>query len=467
MVAFRGSSNVANWIDNLEFGKIAYPFTVPATFKSKPKVHKGFVDAYNEVRPILLQALATAKSRYPTAQITITGHSLGGAIATLAAADIAALGMVAASRVKLTVFNSPRVGTSEFSDLVGSLNLAHVARYVEENDIVSHLPPTFLGFEHIVGEKYQRAGTVYACVGAEDQSSCGYGTRRCWPKLPFRHSEEVEAKVVYADPVHDFGVIQFNPKELRAGGKDGERVELRAIQLAPSEIKVGIDVKVPGADYLAGKTNAGYVAYNAARNSVMVAFRGSSNVANWIDNLEFGKIAYPFTVPATFKSKPKVHKGFVDAYNEVRPILLQALATAKSRYPTAQITITGHSLGGAIATLAAADIAALGMVAASRVKLTVFNSPRVGTSEFSDLVGSLNLAHVARYVEENDIVSHLPPTFLGFEHIVGEKYQRAGTVYACVGAEDQSCSDARVPFTSISAHLAFFGKSGFFGGSGC
>ncbi|KNE62945.1 hypothetical protein AMAG_08120 [Allomyces macrogynus ATCC 38327] len=67
-------------------------------------------------------------------------------------------------------------------------------------------------------------------------------------KVAFRHSEEVEAKVVYADPVHDFGVIQFNPKELRAGGKDGERVELRAIPLAPSEIKVGIDVKVPGAD---------------------------------------------------------------------------------------------------------------------------------------------------------------------------------------------------------------------------
>ncbi|KAJ3355057.1 hypothetical protein GGF32_002200 [Allomyces javanicus] len=219
--------------------------------------------------------------------------------------------------------------------------------------------------------------------------------------------------------------------------------------------------------YLTGKTNAGYVAYNASRNTVMVAFRGSSNVANWIDNLEFGKITYPFTVPATFKSKPKVHKGFVDAYNEVRPSLLQALATAKSRYPTAKITITGHSLGGAIATLAAADLAASGVVAASRVKLTVFNSPRVGTSEFSDLVGSLNLARVARYVEENDIVSHLPPTFLGFEHIVGEKYQRAGTVFACVGPEDQSCSDARVPFTSISAHLAFFGQSGFFGGSGC
>ncbi|KAJ3364926.1 hypothetical protein GGF31_008864 [Allomyces arbusculus] len=219
--------------------------------------------------------------------------------------------------------------------------------------------------------------------------------------------------------------------------------------------------------YLAGRTNAGYVAYNAARNTVMVAFRGSSNVANWIDNLEFGKITYPFTVPTTFKSKPKVHKGFVDAYNEVRPTLLQAIATAKSRYPTAKITITGHSLGGAIATLAAADLAASGEVAASRVQLTVFNSPRVGTSEFSDLIGSLNLAHVARYVEENDIVSHLPPTFLGFEHVVGEKYQRSGTVYACVGAEDQSCSDARVPFTSVSAHLAFFGKSGFFGGSGC
>ncbi|KNE71450.1 hypothetical protein AMAG_15681 [Allomyces macrogynus ATCC 38327] len=137
------------------------------------------------------------------------------------------------------------------------------------------------------------------------------------------------------------------------------------------------------------------------------------------------------------------------------------------RYPTAKVLYTGHSLGGAIATLAAADTAASGLVAASKVQLTIYNSPRVGSATFSDMVSALGLSGVARFVEENDIVSHLPPTSFGFNHVVGEDYQRSGVVYACTGAEDSSCSNSRVPFTSIDSHTQFFGTAGWFGGSGC
>ncbi|KAJ3359066.1 hypothetical protein GGF32_009679 [Allomyces javanicus] len=220
--------------------------------------------------------------------------------------------------------------------------------------------------------------------------------------------------------------------------------------------------------YLSGSSNAGFVAYNKNRNLIVVSFRGSSNAANWVQNLDFGKKTYPYTKPAAFASKTvEVHSGFVKAYEEMRSTLLTTLKAAVAAYPTAKVLYTGHSLGGAIATLAAADTSASGLVAASKVQLTIYNSPRVGSATFSDMVSALGLSGVARYVEENDIVSHLPPTNFGFNHVVGEDYQRSGVVYACTGAEDSSCSNSRVPFTSIDSHTQFFGTAGWFGSKGC
>jgi hypothetical protein len=33
----------------------------------------------------------------------------------------------------------------------------------------------------------------------------------------------------------------------------------------------------------------GFVGYSAAHNEIMVAFRGSHNIANWIENIDFNK----------------------------------------------------------------------------------------------------------------------------------------------------------------------------------
>ncbi|KAL7754476.1 hypothetical protein RI367_000457 [Sorochytrium milnesiophthora] len=60
-------------------------------------------------------------------------------------------------------------------------------------------------------------------------------------KISFRNSEEVEAWVIYRDPVHDFGFLQFDKKSVRFQ-------KLTAIELRPDLAKVGMEIKVPGAD---------------------------------------------------------------------------------------------------------------------------------------------------------------------------------------------------------------------------
>ena len=51
-------------------------------------MHKGFKDAYLEIRDQVLPAFFNLVQNYPNAKTLVSGHSLGAGMATLAFADI-------------------------------------------------------------------------------------------------------------------------------------------------------------------------------------------------------------------------------------------------------------------------------------------------------------------------------------------------------------------------------------------
>lgn len=57
----------------------------------------------------------------------------------------------------------------------------------------------------------------------------------------FRNKEEVELKPIYRDPVHDFGIYQYDPKKLRFNTP-------RALPLHPERATVGREIRVIGND---------------------------------------------------------------------------------------------------------------------------------------------------------------------------------------------------------------------------
>ncbi|ORZ37607.1 Alpha/Beta hydrolase protein [Catenaria anguillulae PL171] len=179
---------------------------------------------------------------------------------------------------------------------------------------------------------------------------------------------------------------------------------------------------------LSGESTLGFVAVRPTTAQIVVAFRGSVNIDNWIDNLSLIRTNYPYArLPGS--DGASVHQGFVDAYRPVRTATLDAIRSALAAHPTYQVVFTGHSQGGAIATLAAVD--AVG----ERVS--------------------------------NDLVPHIPPAFIGYKHSVVEKYVLDGRMFACSGQEDARCSRSRVPFLSALTHLEFFGQPNFFSKFAC
>ncbi|KAI9183724.1 hypothetical protein H9P43_004642 [Blastocladiella emersonii ATCC 22665] len=212
----------------------------------------------------------------------------------------------------------------------------------------------------------------------------------------------------------------------------------------------------------------GYVAVRPKAKQIIISFRGSVNSANWIDNLQVSKVDYPWPRPAGVNTVGvSVHKGFTDVYKVVRDKLLSTLKSTAAANPDFEVVFTGHSLGGAVATLAATDAVGTGTVPARRIRIINFGAPRVGNKEFGTMLGNLGFAGIDRLVNENDIVPHIPPQFSGYWHSAGEKYIYNGQVYVCNGLEDDACSNSRVPFVSSGAHGGFLGQEKVFGTGAC
>lgn len=120
-VAFRGTSDERDlWLD-LDAVRVA---------EGTGEVHRGFRRALDHVWEELADRLAGRPAHF-------TGHSLGAALATLAAARHA-------ETRSLFTFGSPRVGDRDFS---ASLRIP-AYRVVNNTDFVPHLPPP-LGYAHV------------------------------------------------------------------------------------------------------------------------------------------------------------------------------------------------------------------------------------------------------------------------------------------------------------------------------
>ncbi|MGF1458949.1 MAG: hypothetical protein ACFBSG_07965 [Leptolyngbyaceae cyanobacterium] len=141
---------------------------------------------------------------------------------------------------------------------------------------------------------------------------------------------------------------------------------------------------------------------------VVLVFRGSQQSADWATNFKFRMKRFGL-IEATQKDAiptGEVHRGFQDAWQSVEKRVIYQLR--KWWTPETQFWVTGHSLGGALATLAATSLEYQGFTVAG---LYTFGQPRVGDWAFTRQVNDRMGDRMFRYVNNNDIVPLIPPQF--------------------------------------------------------
>ena len=139
-------------------------------------VHAGFKNELDKVYPTIKSWIGTRVINKKT-QLIITGHSLGGGIATIAACRLNALGF----NVSLYTFGSPRVGDELFASTFENIP---VYRFVNNNDIVCKVPP-YGFFHHLDGQYYfDYDGNVHYEITCWQQLKDQIKSRlKAWSKL--------------------------------------------------------------------------------------------------------------------------------------------------------------------------------------------------------------------------------------------------------------------------------------------
>jgi triacylglycerol lipase len=119
-------------------------------------VHSGFNREVDDLWPLLEDLL-----RDNTLPVWFCGHSLGGAMATICAFRCKD-SSIASNPQELHTFGSPRVGCKRY---VRHAEVTHY-RWVHNNDVVTRVPPIWMGYRHAGNEIYlDRFGRIRKLTG--------------------------------------------------------------------------------------------------------------------------------------------------------------------------------------------------------------------------------------------------------------------------------------------------------------
>ena len=156
----------------------------------------------------------------------------------------------------------------------------------------------------------------------------------------------------------------------------------------------------------------------AASGDVAIAIRGTEGIYEWIHDAMFLAVPCPI-----LPSAGSTDDGFTAMYRSMTtapvagsPSVVQALAGLPWPKPVTSLTICGHSLGGALATLLALDVAANTNVPAFKSPTAyTYASPRTGDPSFANVYNHV-VPNTFRIANRIDLVPKLPLPPL-YEHV--------------------------------------------------
>ncbi|KAF3358180.1 Lipase A like protein [Verticillium longisporum] len=204
--------------------------------------------------------------------------------------------------------------------------------------------------------------------------------------------------------------------------------------------------------------------------AIIIAFRGTYSIANTVVDLSTVPQEYlPYPSPDNGGETAKapshkcnnctVHQGFLESWQQARKLVLPELEALKAQFPDYPVHLVGHSLGGAVAMLAALELrVSLGW---DDLLVTTFGEPKVGNQPLCDYVDAVfaldteaEAAGAAdpekrvyrRVTHVDDPVPLLPLTEWGYRSHGGEFFitkpdlsPSVEDVVVCRGASDDQC----------------------------
>ncbi|MDG4656420.1 lipase family protein [Ectobacillus antri] len=148
-----------------------------------------------------------------------------------------------------------------------------------------------------------------------------------------------------------------------------------------------------------------------SENKIIVSFRGTQSDPNWVSDSLVNQRTFSYGTKSGL-----VHHGFLSIYETCRDTIMDTLLTL----PNKSLLVTGHSLGGALATLHILD--ARLNTSLSDVTLYTFGAPKVGDLAFRNFY-QLHIPNSFRFVNLFDVVPLLPPRKVKLKKIAQKEWE--------------------------------------------
>lgn len=149
---------------------------------------------------------------------------------------------------------------------------------------------------------------------------------------------------------------------------------------------------------------AGLAGVNFIKRRITLVFKGTGSAQQLIHEFtQFNGVTFNSQYPNV-----KVNSYFRAAQLSMFTQAKAALLDLQQKYPTYQLYMSGHSLGGAIATIMAFDFYTQNLLIRNDPVLYSFGQPRAGNYEFAKQFDKF-IPTAYRIVNGRDVVAHVPP----------------------------------------------------------
>ncbi|KAK7350449.1 hypothetical protein VNO77_09102 [Canavalia gladiata] len=163
------------------------------------------------------------------------------------------------------------------------------------------------------------------------------------------------------------------------------------------------------------------------RRDIVIAFRGTITCLEWLENLRATLTYLPGHVEAEESIGPMVQKGFLSLYTSkttthgsLQEMVREEIERVMKTYTNEplSLTLTGHSLGAALAILSAYDITAT-FKNAPMITVVSFGGPRVGNESFRKQLEQ-NGIKILRIVNSDDVVTKVPGFVVNLDDVASQ-----------------------------------------------
>ncbi|CAD6200251.1 unnamed protein product [Caenorhabditis auriculariae] len=214
-----------------------------------------------------------------------------------------------------------------------------------------------------------------------------------------------------------------------------------------------------------------YTAFDTTNKIIVMGFRGT--VGNTQLSEEIGAF---FLGKRKFFNVGYVFEYFFDAFMYLwNGGLSSHIRQLKYLYPDYELWVCGHSLGGALSSVAASYVVQIGLFQGEKIKLLTVGQPRTGDYDYA-MWHQNTFPYSYRIVHHKDIVPHVSPQIMPdgdemFHHRTEIWYNNNMTIgspyHICLEADGPHCSNTQLD-TSFEDHMIYYDTDiEKYGASGC